>query len=167
MADGSNRDRLPPLLDPIDKDVVPEDEAPQIRFHVVIKWASESRKLGKSLDAVKEIVDGATSSGCVREKIEDFLNPLESGFGPDNPIGQLLVSFQKADSCLFMRHHSTGVDIRESSADISEKFHLVDEGPIAFNIHQNRGAPSLLRDDDGTAGATHPIYEAFSSGAEI
>jgi hypothetical protein len=71
VADGGDRDRLPPLLDSIDEDVVTENKTPQIGLHLVVKRAAESRELGEILDAVEEIGRGATSRGCVRKEIED------------------------------------------------------------------------------------------------
>jgi hypothetical protein len=79
-----------------DATIVSENETPQIGLHLVVERAAESRKLGESLDLVEEISHGPTRSGCVCKEIEDFRYPLEGGFGPDDLVGQLLVSFQKA-----------------------------------------------------------------------
>lgn len=168
MPDGSNRDRLRPLVDPIEKDIVAEYEASQIGLYLIAKRPPNSRKFGESLNAVEKIVDCAMSGRpLLRSEVEDFRNPLQGEFRPDDLIGQLLVPCQKAGSRLFMRHDSAGFDIGKPPVEISEKLHLIEERTIAFDIHQNRGALPFLRHNDGTAGAAHPINEALGSSAEI
>lgn len=136
MPDGTDRDRLRPLLDSIEKDIFTEHQASLVGFHLITEWPSHSRKFGKNLHAVKKIVNYATSDSLLlSEEVEDLLNPLQGGFRPDDPVGQLLVPCQEAGSCLFMRHDSAGFDIGKSPIEILEKLHLVEQRPVAFDIH--------------------------------
>lgn len=126
MSGCDHPDRLPGLVHLIHHDVVADHELPQTRIDRFREAPTQERMFGKGLDTIEEISNDTFRGGRVvlRDEIEEFSDPIQSGIGPDNTIGHLPVAAQNTSAGLLVRNHSSLLDSGQSSVDVPEELDL-------------------------------------------
>ncbi len=89
MADGYDGDRLPSFLDPVDDNVLADDETAKVGIDPLGERAPQSRLLRENPGAPEEIRDDPLSSGRIilGEEVEKFGDPFQRGIGPEDLVG--------------------------------------------------------------------------------
>jgi len=169
MPDGNDGDRLPSLVHLIDHDVAPDHESAQIWIDIVREAPAQERLFGQSLGAIEKILDDTLCGGGIflGNEVEELRGPIQSGIGPEDAIGHLLVASQKAGPGLVVGNDSAGLDIGQAPMDIPEKIQFLKQGLIRIDIDENRRPPPFLRQHDRTPRILHLSEQTLRLGLEV